>query len=158
VRSANETTTSHRGKSQGIEHDEWLGRKLREKTVRGGEAGQRKETKQRAHLTKSPNWPNPPSKTYKQTIDLRPPITANSPPNPLSHLQTTTKHYQDVNRKLSIHFHHRSQSAYSFLQCWTVKPRLILDQRWTFWQRLTQSCTGSKAIHWVLGPHVCEKK
>ena len=55
MRSANEDTTSRRGKSQGMEHDRPLGRNIREKKVRGGKAGLRKGTKQRAHLKKSAN-------------------------------------------------------------------------------------------------------
>jgi hypothetical protein len=43
MRSAEWETTSRRGTSQPIEYDRPLGRKLREKTVRGGEAGQNKE-------------------------------------------------------------------------------------------------------------------
>ena len=49
MRSAIEDTTSCRGKSQEIEHDGQLGRKLREMTVRGGEAGLRQ--KQNKELT-----------------------------------------------------------------------------------------------------------
>jgi len=55
VRSANEDTTSRRGKLQEIEHDRRLGRKLRKKTVSGGEAGLRNRTKLRALLKKSAN-------------------------------------------------------------------------------------------------------
>jgi len=55
VRRANENATSCRGKSQGIEHDRQLVRKLREETVRGGEAGLRKGTEHRAHFKKITN-------------------------------------------------------------------------------------------------------
>ena len=55
MRSANEDTTGLRGKFQGIEYDRGGGRKRRGNTVRGGEAGLRKESKRRAHLTKSAN-------------------------------------------------------------------------------------------------------
>jgi len=90
VTTANEDTTSCRGKMQGIGRNRQLVRKRREKTVRGGEAGLRNGTKQRAHLKKSANWPDPPSTTHKPTIDLSSPITANTPPNPPFHLQTAT--------------------------------------------------------------------
>jgi len=40
---AKEDTTRSRWKSQGIEHDSWLCRKLREKSAQGGEAGLREE-------------------------------------------------------------------------------------------------------------------
>jgi hypothetical protein len=49
-----EDTTSHRGKSQGIEDDRPLGRKLTGETVRGGEGGLSNGTKQRAHLNRAP--------------------------------------------------------------------------------------------------------
>jgi hypothetical protein len=55
VSRANADTTSHRGKSQGIEHHRGGGRMLRGNTVRGDEAGPRKGSKQRAHLKRSAN-------------------------------------------------------------------------------------------------------
>jgi len=55
VRSVNEDFPSRRRKSPKIDHDRRLGRKLREKTMRDGEAGLGKGTKQRAHLKKSAN-------------------------------------------------------------------------------------------------------
>jgi len=105
VRSANADTTSCRRKLPGIEHDRRLVRKIREQTVRGSEGGLRKRSKQRAHLKKSTNWCNPPFKTQKLAIDLRSPITVNSPPNPPSHLQTATN-----STKISTE-HSRSTSA-----------------------------------------------
>jgi hypothetical protein len=61
--------------------------------------------KQRAHLKTNavPIDPTPLRKTHKLAIDLRSPITANSPPNTPSRLQTathstmmTTEHYQSI--------------------------------------------------------------
>jgi hypothetical protein len=78
------------GKSPGIEHDRRLGKKLTEMTVRGGEATLRKERNKELTSKSVSIDLIPLSKTHKLAIELRSPITANSPPNPPSHLQTTT--------------------------------------------------------------------
>jgi len=90
VWSANEHTTSRRGKLQGITSDRRLGRKLREKTVRCCEDGLRKERNKELTSTRVPIDLTPLPKTHKLAIDLRSPINANSPPNRPSHLQTAT--------------------------------------------------------------------
>jgi hypothetical protein len=91
------------GKSPGIEHDRQLGRKLGEMTVRGGEAGLRKERNKELTSKRVSIDLTPLSKTHKLAIDLRSPITANSPPDPPFHLQTAT-------HKMSTE-HSRSTSA-----------------------------------------------
>jgi len=62
LKSTNVDTAGRGRKSQGIEHNGQLGRKLRENTVSGVEAGLREEwNKELTSKTKSGNWPKPPS-------------------------------------------------------------------------------------------------
>jgi len=92
-RSADEDTNSHGGKSQGIEQDRRLGRKLRENTVRGGEAWPREEwnnSSPQKNNKRAPIDPTPLPKTHKLGIDLRSPIAVYSSPNPPSHLHTAS--------------------------------------------------------------------
>jgi hypothetical protein len=67
VGSANEDTTICGGKSQGKEHCRQLGRTLRGKTVRGGEAGSRNERNTEL-ISKEHQLTSPPSKN-SQTIN-----------------------------------------------------------------------------------------
>ena len=75
MRCSTENTASRVGKSQGIEHDRQLGRKRREKTVRGGEAGLRKERNKELTSKRAPMVLTPLPKSHKLAIDLRSPIT-----------------------------------------------------------------------------------
>ena len=75
--SATEDTISRRGILQGIKHDRRLGRKLRENTVRGGEAELRKERNKELISKRPPIDLTPLPKTHKLAIDHRSPITAN---------------------------------------------------------------------------------
>jgi len=58
--------------------------------VRVGEAGPRKERNEELTSKRAPIDLTPLLKIHKLAIDLRSPITANSPPYPTSHLQTAT--------------------------------------------------------------------
>jgi len=107
MKRANADTTGHKGKSQGIAHDEWLGRKLRGKTARGGDAGISKEQNKDLTSKRVPINLTALPTTHKLAIDLRLPITANSPPNPPSQVQTVTN-----STKMSP-AHSRSTSAAS---------------------------------------------
>jgi len=149
LRSANDDTTCCGGKTQGIEHDRWLGRKLPEKTVRCGEAeliekwNQELTSKQRALID-----PTPLPKTPKLAIDLRSPITANSPPSPPFHLQSTTdKTDQNVDWIHLTYFRRLFQWLYWLLQCQTIR------QCCAFHQRLAHQCVQSKTMHRVLVSH-----
>ena len=70
-------------------------------TMRGGEAGIKKEWNNELTSKRAPIDLNPPSKTHKLAIDLRSPITANSPPNPPYHLQTATHKMSTENSRFT---------------------------------------------------------
>ena len=113
----------------------------------------KKRTKQRAHLKKSANWPNPTSKNSQTSnwswITNYCQFTTYSTIPSLNHYNE----YQNGNWTLSIYFRCRFQWPYCFLQCWTLKPCWILHQCRTFHQRLAQSISQSKQIYRVLGLH-----
>jgi len=79
--------------------------KLGEKSVGGGKAGPRKERNKELTSKRVPIDITPLPKTHKLAIDLGSPITANSPPDPPSDLQTTTN-----STKMSLQ-HSQSSSA-----------------------------------------------
>jgi hypothetical protein len=62
---------SHWGTLLGNEHYRRLGRKLRRKTVRGGEPGLRKESQQKLTSKRAPIDVTPLTKTPKPAIHIR---------------------------------------------------------------------------------------
>jgi len=96
-RRANQDPTSGRRKLQRAKHDTQLGRKLREKTVRSGEAWLRKEQNKELTSKRVLIDQNHLPKTHPLAIDLGTPITSNSPPIPAYHLQYCFKQNRDVN-------------------------------------------------------------
>jgi len=115
--------------------------------MRGGNAGLGKERKKERTSKRASINPTPTPGTQKLAIDLRSLITANSPPNPPSHLQTTTdRTNQNVNWWHWFYFRCRVQWPYWFQQHWT------LHQGLTSRQCRVEQCVWSKANQLVLGP------
>jgi len=110
------------GHCRGIEYDRRLGRKLREKTMRDGEAGLRKERNKELTSIRAPIDRTPVPKTHKQVIYLKSPITANSSPNPPFHLQTSTNSTKMSTEHTWYTSGASSSSHIAFSSTWAASP------------------------------------
>jgi len=155
MKSAREDTASHGGKSQGIKYKRLTTRQeAKREDCEWWWSWMKRRMKQRAHLEKSSNWPNFPSKT---SLASNWPYTTNYCQFATYCTIRSWYHYNSNNHNIHqahlMYFSHRPfQWLCVFLLLWTFKLHKILCQCqmlgecWLFCQCLVQPWVWSQVI------------